>query len=142
MGPGNNDDRIISKAIYSKTHSPKRVKLVVNEYRPEELNGIIRHCEIFIGARMHACLAALMNGVPTVALGYGHKFDGVIGGMFGQERYVLPVEKLNWEDLRLKIDEVWESKGKIRKDLKIKNRDVRKKVKRNYIILRNFLNLK
>ncbi len=38
----------------------------------------IGRCEFFIGARMHACIGALSQGVPAVSLAYSKKFVGVM----------------------------------------------------------------
>jgi len=139
LGPGDNDDRMIATEIYSKVNSKEKVKLIVNEYSPEELKGIISHCEMFIGARMHACIAALSTCVPTISLAYGHKFDGIIGRMLDQEKYVLKATNLNYDMLVSKIKEVWSAREEIRKDLQIKIKAVRKRAKQNFALMTDFL---
>ena len=42
-----------------------------------EIKGIIGLCDFFIGSRMHACIAALSQGIPTVGVAYSKKFGGV-----------------------------------------------------------------
>lgn len=54
-----------------------RLHTVVQEYDQTELKGIIGLCDFFIGSRMHACIAALSQGIPTVGLAYSKKFRGV-----------------------------------------------------------------
>jgi len=139
LGPGNTDDRIIANEIYSKVNCKEKVKLIVNEYSPEETKGIISHCEMFIGVRMHACIAALSTCVPTIALAYGHKSDGIIGRMLGQEKYVLNAANLNYDMLILTINEVWTLREEIRNDLQIKITAVHKKAERNFALMRDFL---
>jgi polysaccharide pyruvyl transferase WcaK-like protein len=34
-------------------------------------------CDFFVGSRMHACIAALSQGIPTVGVAYSRKFAGV-----------------------------------------------------------------
>jgi polysaccharide pyruvyl transferase WcaK-like protein len=34
-------------------------------------------CDFFIGSRMHACIAALSQCIPTVGIAYSKKFSGV-----------------------------------------------------------------
>ena len=41
------------------------------------IKGVIGLCDFFIGSRMHACIAALSQGIPTVAVAYSPKFKGV-----------------------------------------------------------------
>ncbi len=54
-----------------------RVHFVAAECNQSEIKGIISLCDFFIGSRMHACIAALSQGIPTVGLAYSRKFKGV-----------------------------------------------------------------
>ncbi len=93
---------------------------------------------MFIGARIHSCIAALSIGIPTLSLAYGHKYKGIIGQMMDQEKYILNVENLNWEILKSKIDEIWNHKKEIRKGLKVTNKELYKKSEQNFEILKSF----
>lgn len=55
----------------------ERVRLVTGEYDCHQLKYIIGQCAFFIGSRMHACIAALSQGVPSVGVAYSKKFAGV-----------------------------------------------------------------
>ena len=54
-----------------------RVRIVAAEYDQHEIKGVIGGCDFFVGSRMHACIAALSQGVPCVGVAYSMKFDGV-----------------------------------------------------------------
>ena len=54
-----------------------RVHLVTTEYDQHQIKGVIGLCAFFIGSRMHACIAALSQGIPTVGVAYSRKFVGV-----------------------------------------------------------------
>ena len=43
----------------------------------DEAKWLIAHCDLLVGARMHACIGALSQGVPAVGLAYSDKFAGV-----------------------------------------------------------------
>lgn len=58
---------------------------------PVEAKNYISSCSIFIGSRMHATIAAVSSGVPTVAIAYSKKFSGVFNGL----NYRFVVEKQN-----------------------------------------------
>lgn len=78
--PGIKHSDLTSSRDFLTTLTPKqqsRVHLVAAEYGPQELKGIIGQCDFFIGSRMHACIAAASQGVPTVAVAYSRKFIGV-----------------------------------------------------------------
>lgn len=55
----------------------KRVRVVAREYDQHEIKGVIGKCDFFIGSRMHACIAALSQGIPCVGVAYSMKFAGV-----------------------------------------------------------------
>jgi len=46
-------------------------------YHPSEMKWIIAQCDWFCGTRMHACIAGLSSGVPTAAIAYSVKTQGV-----------------------------------------------------------------
>ena len=46
-----------------------------------EIKYLIGQCDFFIGSRMHACIAALSQGVPAVSIAYSRKFKGVLGSI-------------------------------------------------------------
>jgi colanic acid/amylovoran biosynthesis protein len=54
-----------------------RVRIVDSNYDCHELKGIIANFDVFIGARMHSCIAALSQGVPCIGIAYSMKFAGV-----------------------------------------------------------------
>jgi polysaccharide pyruvyl transferase WcaK-like protein len=54
-----------------------RVHLVRGEYDQHEIKALIGKCDFFIGSRMHACIAALSQGIPTIGVAYSKKFKGV-----------------------------------------------------------------
>lgn len=55
----------------------ERVHLLEGDYNQSEVKSIIGRCDFFIGSRMHACIAALSQGIPSVGLAYSRKFKGV-----------------------------------------------------------------
>lgn len=54
-----------------------RVHLVTAEYDQNEIKGVVGLCDFFVGSRMHACIAALSQGIPAVGVAYSRKFVGV-----------------------------------------------------------------
>ncbi|TKB23217.1 hypothetical protein FCL47_23365 [Desulfopila sp. IMCC35006] len=46
-------------------------------FNHHQLKGIIGQCDFFLGSRMHACIAAISQNVPTIGLAYSRKFIGV-----------------------------------------------------------------
>jgi polysaccharide pyruvyl transferase WcaK-like protein len=60
---------------------PGRVHRVARQYDAMRIKAIIGTCDFFIGSRMHACVAAVSQGVPTIGLAYSPKFQGLFGSI-------------------------------------------------------------
>ena len=54
-----------------------RVLLAGREYDHRSIKFVIGLCDFFVGSRMHSCIAAMSQCVPTVGLAYSDKFRGV-----------------------------------------------------------------
>ncbi len=55
----------------------ERTFVAEGEYTPAQVKYLTGLCAVFAGSRMHACLAALSQGVPAAAMAYSAKFLGV-----------------------------------------------------------------
>jgi len=133
------DDRIAINSIFHKVKNKLKVKIIKNEYTPQELKGIIGQCDLFIGARMHATIAATSMLVPTVGIAYSHKMHGIIGEMLGQEKYVLDIKDLSYESLISTINDAWENREKIKKELEVKIPKVKEKAMLNGKLIKELL---
>lgn len=59
------------KAIFPQT------EILCDFETPMEAKGTISSMDVFIGARMHATIAAFSAGVPTIPVSYSRKFEGL-----------------------------------------------------------------
>ena len=48
---------------------------------PMEAKSYISNMDVFIGARMHATIAAYSSGVPTIPFAYSRKFTGLYNSL-------------------------------------------------------------
>ncbi|PKP60639.1 hypothetical protein CVT91_04730 [Candidatus Atribacteria bacterium HGW-Atribacteria-1] len=121
-------DAAITSEILKKIKSKNNVYWMhKREYAVEELKGIIGTCDLFIGAYMHANIGALSMCVPTIGLSYSYKFQGIFE-MLGQEKYACNLKDLNYEDLRSKVEDAWNNREKIRKELEERMPEIKKQV--------------
>jgi len=67
---------------------PDRVHLVATRLDQSELKQVIGRCGFFVGSRMHACIAALSQGIPAIGVAYSRKFAGVFASV-GMETLVV-----------------------------------------------------
>jgi len=98
IGPGEDNDLIISREIYSQLGGCPGVHLVDENLTPEELKGVYGHMDLFLGTRMHSNIFSLSEGVPCVAVSYDPKTDGIMRAV-GLEDYVLPIKGIKSEAL-------------------------------------------
>ncbi len=71
------------------TTQPQRIVVLPSHMTAAEIKAIIGMCDLFIGFRMHANIAALSQCIPTVGISYSHKFRGIMQAL-GQAQRVQP----------------------------------------------------
>jgi len=71
-------------------------KIIEDYNTPMEAKSIISTMDIFIGARMHATIAAFSTGVATIPFSYSRKFEGLYQDL--QYPYVLSATKMTTEE--------------------------------------------
>ena len=106
------DDIAAIKETFENVNKKHKVIPIVNDYTAAELKGIIGQCDLFIGARMHANIAAISMCIPTVAIAYSHKALGIMR-MVGLEKYICDFRTMTFEELTAKVDNMWSNREKI-----------------------------
>lgn len=94
-----NSDPETSRQIFErlKGECKNRLYLLTGDYNESEIKGVIGRCNFFIGSRMHACIAAISQGVPTAAVAYSKKFQGVFESL-GIEGMVVDARSLDLDE--------------------------------------------
>jgi polysaccharide pyruvyl transferase WcaK-like protein len=85
-------------------------------YDQHEIKHIIGGCDFFVGSRMHACIAAISQAVPAVAIAYSAKFRGVMETVGAAEMVADPRVMREEEILRI-VDRTFERRAAIRREL-------------------------
>jgi colanic acid/amylovoran biosynthesis protein len=88
-GGGESDARAC-RDVYEKLASDceDRLHLADPGFNHREIKHLIGRCDFFAGARMHACIAALSQGVPAAGMAYSRKFAGVFASVGAEELVV------------------------------------------------------
>lgn len=78
-GNMNENDIPVCQSVYTEIiqQYPERVFLSGNDIDHKQVKYLIGHCDFFLGARMHACIAAISQCIPALAMAYSGKFIGV-----------------------------------------------------------------
>jgi len=105
----------------------EKLGVVRGTYDQNEIKYIIGLCDFFVGSRMHACIAALSQCIPAVAIAYSDKFAGVMASL-GIVSLVVDPRKLDIQDLIHQIDETYERKDKVKEELAQRVPQVRENV--------------
>lgn len=76
---------------------------------PSEAKSYIAGMDFFMGARMHACIAAFSSGVPVVPMAYSRKFAGLFGSLGYEETVDCTTQSA--EDILTRIFDAYERRG-------------------------------
>jgi polysaccharide pyruvyl transferase WcaK-like protein len=101
--------------------------LLEGEYDQHEIKALIGRCNFFIGSRMHACIAAISQCVPTVGLAYSRKFHGVFESV-DMEESVIDVREFDEKSIIAAVDRAYQRRAELRAKLDSKIPTVRASV--------------
>lgn len=104
-----------------------RVRIVTGDYDQHEIKWIIGQCEFFIGSRMHACIAALSQGVPCVGVAYSMKFGGVFDSV-GMGEWVVDARSVNNAEAASRITSLYRQRNEVRQALRKRANEARVKL--------------
>ena len=88
-----NNDLPIVNSIRTKITATSNVYFVDQPVNTAAIRKMLNSCDGLLTSRFHAMIAGLTLGVPTLVLGWSHKYQEVLS-LFGTEGYFL-----NWEQL-------------------------------------------
>lgn len=111
-------DAAVCEVIYAELKQKYQNKLYMarGKYDQSEIKYIIGLCDLFIGSRMHACIAALSQSIPAVAIAYSKKFIGVLQTINAGYSVADPRE-LESGDILTIIDRVYDQRASIKRQL-------------------------
>ncbi len=119
------DDKLYTMQVFSQIECKENFRLIRGSYSAEEVKGIIGQCDMFIGEKLHACIAAMSQYIPTIGIAYSSKFLGVFRQL-GQEEYLC--SELSKEQIITRMEQAWINKKNIHNSLKIRMNEIRQLV--------------
>jgi len=131
LGTGAESDSDACAQVHEElaTKYGDRIHHVEGWHTPGEMKYVIGECDFFLGSRMHACIAALSQTVPAVAIAYSRKFLGVMETI-GVEDIVVDPQCMTADEILHAIAGIYQHKDELRQRLKNKMPDVREGVLR------------
>lgn len=110
-------DQLILGRIAEKLGS-ERVSVVPDTLTAAQYKSIISLCEMFIGARTHATIAAYSTCVPTLVIGYSVKSKGIAKDIFSDYNgLVVPVSEITDAQKLIEAYVSFEKKAEIYRSL-------------------------
>jgi colanic acid/amylovoran biosynthesis protein len=110
-----------------KDRYPGRLACLRGNFDQNEIKYAIGQCDFFIGARMHACIAALSQAIPAIGVAYSRKFLGVFETV-GAAPLVADPRQLSIEEILAVIDDAMNRREEIaaglRRTMVVVRRDV------------------
>ncbi len=80
-----NDDRVLATEIMRRLGHDPRVRLAGGDFSAGDYKAIISRCDLVVAERMHAAIAGLSTGVPTLVIGYSIKAEGILTDLLGAD---------------------------------------------------------
>jgi len=112
-------DPIACKKIYNALPEKSRGKVTLPEGRFDQcqIKYIIGQCDFFMGSRMHSCIAAISQCIPTIGLAYSKKFSGVFESV-QIEDCVIDMRNLDNAEMLFQIKQLFSKKQDLNSRLK------------------------
>lgn len=110
------DDRSAAERLRSELGAPEWLHAIDGDYGPDVLKGLISRCDAAVAARMHAAIAGLSTGVPTIPVAWSHKYGGLMEDV-GLADFVWNQGAERPESLTDLFDRLWEGQEPIRAHL-------------------------
>lgn len=121
LWPVGQGDSPACEATYEelKNKFPGKIGLIragYDQYDQSEMKHIIGGCDLFIGSRMHACIGAVSQNVPSVSIAYSDKFAGVMESV-GVGSIVADPRKMGEDEILRIVGHTFDTRAKIREQL-------------------------
>jgi colanic acid/amylovoran biosynthesis protein len=97
-----NNDLVICREVHRRSSNPSENVLLSFPLTASDFKGVIGLCDALVGARTHATIASMSQGIPTVAMAYSRKAWGIMRDYYGRDLaslLTIDVAELNRERL-------------------------------------------
>jgi len=111
-----NNDLPLVRDIHQRLRRPEAVFFADQELTSQQLRQLIGRCDTFIASRFHAMVSSLATGVPTLVIGWSHKYQEVLE-MFRMERWAFGHRDMLPAQLGRRFDELDAARDEIRATL-------------------------
>lgn len=123
------DDTIIAKKIKSLLPEEYKKQFIIkgDDWSPSEIKSLIANMDYFVGTRMHSNIFATSMAVPTTAIAYEKKTNGIMETV-GLQNYIVEINDITSKDLYNKVEDMIINEKKIRKQLSNNIKNIQKEI--------------
>ena len=93
IGKSHNNDVPLCNEIYNKVSNKVHCCFIKEEVSSQTIRFLIGKCDLFITSRFHGMISSLAMGVPTLVIGWSHKYAEVLK-MFDLEEFAIDSKNL------------------------------------------------
>jgi len=94
------DDLIVAKELKRLMKQSSKLKVLEEEHRPQDILGVFRFFNLFIGMRFHSIIFSMMMKVPTIAITYDTKMVELLKDKERSCCFSIAVNELNADVLK------------------------------------------
>lgn len=116
----NNDAIYMAGMLAELQDLGNAVTIMPAHFNASQIKQVISQLRFFIGARTHATIAALSNGVPTLSISYSVKAKGINKDLLGDMPVVLPTPELSAASLMAGLNYLISNEAQIQSELEDK----------------------
>ena len=137
--PRDNDYEFMKKIIDTLDEKDKKHFIIADS--ENGFLGIkeqILNCSMVVSARMHCAINAIHENVPTIFLSYSQKSIGMCKYIYGNEKWVIDIKKV--EELLLgKMKQMMIERDSIINLLTLRNEEIKKSIRNDTLVIRKEL---
>ena len=123
------DDSIIANEIKDSLPEKHKKNFIINktDWSPVEIKSLIGNLDMFIGTRMHSNIFATSMAIPTVAIAYEKKTNGIMETV-GLQDFVVEIDSITSDELINKINKCYIEREEINNKLKKRIEEIRQDI--------------
>jgi len=123
------DDRAAADELVRALGGPAWLRPIRGDHDASRLKGLIAQCDALVASRMHAAIAGLSSGVPTLMVSWSHKYRGVMDEI-GLEGCVWDPEDPGADSIRDMFDRLWNDREETARRLRRYTAGARRQIER------------
>ncbi|WP_341953817.1 polysaccharide pyruvyl transferase family protein [Salinibacterium sp. TMP30] len=112
-----NNDLPLCREIFDRIGADTNLLFIDKELPSQQLRYIIGECDLFVASRFHAMVSALAMAVPTLVIGWSHKYQEVLE-MFEAEEWAMPHSEAELGALVARFEQLAEARTEVAASLR------------------------